>query len=153
MSDEEFLEVATPFFEKSAVYGKYDIKKIAKLIKSRVEILSEIPEKVDFIANCATIDNNLYENQKQKTSIELAKVVIPACIEKLKDIEDFSNSSLFENLAVVATELEIKSKQLFWILRIALTGMLVTPGGATEIAEILGKEECLNRLNNTLSNL
>lgn len=153
MSDEEFLSVATPFFEKSAVYGKYDIQKIAKLIKTRVEILNEIPEKVDFVANPLPIDNALYENQKQKTSAELAKIVLPKCIEKLKEINDFSNSSLFENLSLVASELEIKSKQLFWILRIALTGMLVTPGGATEIAEILGKEECVNRLTNALNNL
>ncbi len=153
MTDEEFLDRAMPFFEKSSVYGKFDIKKIAKLIKTRIEIMSDIPSKVEFIATHLPFENTLYENAKQKSSIEVAKTVLPKIIETINGIEDFCNDSLFNNLSQTSQSLELKSKTLFYIMRIALTGLEVTPGGATEIADILGKEECLRRLNTALSNL
>ena len=153
MTDEEFTLRAEPFFKKSPVYGKYDINKIAKLIKSRIEILNDIPEKIDFLASRIIVDANLYENQKQKSSIELAKKILPSIIKGVEELEAFENSMIFEKLSAIATSLEIKPKQLFYVMRIALTGLEVTPGGATEIAEILGKDECLDRLNKSLCEL
>ena len=150
MSDEEFLKRAMPFFEKTDVYNKYDLSKIAKLIKTRIEILSDIEQKVDFLTAPSRVDGALYENAKQKTSVELAKTVLPLILGGLEKIEDFSNSSLFENLSLVANENQIKPRQLFWIMRIALTGKEVTPGGATEIADILGKQECLIRIKKAI---
>ena len=153
MSDEDFIKRAEPFFKNTEVYGKYDIAKIAKLIKTRIEIFSDIPEKIEFIAKRLPVDSNLYENQKQKSSVELAKKVLPLIIIGVENITEFENSKIFEGLSGSATELEIKPKQLFYVMRIALTGLEVTPGGATEIAEILGKEECLDRLNKALLEL
>ena len=153
MSDEDFVKRAEPFFKNTDVYGKYDISKIAKLIKTRIEIFSDIPEKIDFIAKRLPIDSALYENQKQKTSVDLAKQLLPEIIKGVESIESFENSKIFESLSAVANSLEIKPKQLFWIMRIAITGMEITPGGATEIAEILGKTECLERLNLAISQL
>ncbi len=153
MSDEEFVLRAEPFFKNSAVYGKFDINKIAKLIKTRIEILSDIPNAVDFIANYKDFDISLYENAKQKSSVEVAKELLPEIITKIQTIDNFENSVIFSTLSEIATLKEIKTKTLFYVMRIALTGLEITPGGATELAEILGKEECLFRLNKAYSKL
>ena len=153
MSDDEFFEIAKPFFKDTGLDGKCDLKKICRLIRTRIEILSEIPEKVEFFNAPAEFNPALFENAKQKSSVDVAKKVLPEVINEIEKINDFSNSNLFESLGALATKLEIKSKTLFYIIRIALTMLEVTPGGATEIAEILGKEETLNRLNDVLKNL
>ncbi len=153
MEIEEFVKRAEPFFKKSDVYGKYDILKISKLIKNRIEILSDIPEKVKFLTEFNDFDSALYENAKQKSSLEVAKSVLPEIIKTLNEITDFSNDVIFATLSEKANELEIKSKTLFYVMRIALTGLEVTPGGATEIADILGKEECVRRLTLSLSKI
>ena len=150
MDDEEFLIRATPFFEKSEVYKLYDIKKIAKIIKSRIEILSDIPEKVSFLVSRPDFSESLYENKKQKTDSILAKQVLPEVLKTLEEIDCFTNNVLFETLSKTAETLGVKSRQLFYVLRIALTGLEVTPGGATEILDILGKEESINRVKSAI---
>ena len=153
MSEEDFVVRAEPFFKNSAVYGKYDIKKIAKLIKNRIEILSDIPEKVKFLTEFNDFDKALYENNKQKSSLEVAKQVLPVIIETLQNIDNFANDVIFATLSEKANELGLKSKTLFYVMRIALTGLEVTPGGATEIADILGKEDSIARLTKSLNKL
>jgi glutamyl-tRNA synthetase len=150
MSDDEFLTRAKPFFEKSEVSKLYDISKIAKIIKSRIEILSDIPEKVSFLVERPSFDSALYENKKQKTDASVAKQVLPSVLTALSEIEDFSNDNLFRALSSLSETLSIKSRQLFYVLRIALTGLEVTPGGATEILEILGKEESVKRVKSAI---
>ena len=149
MSDEEFIERAKPFFNKCEI-GSLNVEKIAKLIKSRIEILSEIPEKIAFLIKRDDFDKVLYENKKQKTDFELAKKVLPVVLETLESISSFDNDTLFAILSQVAEKLEIKSRQLFYVLRIALTGLEVTPGGATEVLEILGKEESISRVKSAI---
>lgn len=146
MDDEEFFALAKPFFEKSKVYGKFDIKKLAKLLKSRVEILSEIPEKIDWLAEFNSYDKELFFNKKNKTNSEVAISLLPEIIESVKGISDFTNATLFEKLSEKATALGVKTGAFFWVMRIAITSQAVTPGGATEMAEILQKEETLRRL-------
>ena len=153
MSEEDFVVRAEPFFKNSAVYGKYDIKKIAKLIKNRIEILSDIPEKVKFLTEFNDFDKALYENNKQKSSLDVAKQVLPVIVETLKNIDNFTNDVIFATLSEKANELGLKSKTLFYVMRIALTGLEVTPGGATEIADILGKEDSILRLTKSLNDL
>jgi glutamyl-tRNA synthetase len=153
MDNEEFVKRAEPFFKNSSVYGKYDIGKVAKLIKNRIEILSDIPEKVAFLTEFNDFDNALYENNKQKSSVEVAKTLLPTIIETLNGIDNFTNDVIFATLSEKANELGVKSKTLFYVMRIALTGLEVTPGGATEIADILGKEECVKRLTLSLNKI
>ena len=153
MSDEEFLVKAKPFFEKTKLIGKCDIAKVAKLIKSRIEILSDIEEKTAFLVEVKPFDNVLYENKKQKTDATLAKSVLPEVLNVLKETTDFTNDNLFATLSSLSEKLQIKSRQLFYVLRIALTGLEVTPGGATEILEILQKEESILRIEKAISNL
>ena len=151
MSDEEFVTRATPFLSEDL--KKFDVNKLCRLVKSRVEILSEINDKLSLFTTFTAPESALYENNKQKSSVELAKKVIPLLIEKIPTITNFVNDEIFATLSGLATELELKSKTLFYIMRIAITGLEVTPGGATEIAEILGKNECIARLNASLQKI
>ncbi len=147
MTDEEFAIKATPFLKKSKVYGKYDTAKLLSLVKGRIQIYSEIADKLDFLAEYDAFDTAMFENQKQKASRELAKQIIPQIKAKLEKVEDWSNGNLFTALVELSNELEIKKQAVMWIARIAITAKEATAGGATEIAELLGKEETLRRLD------
>ncbi len=151
LSNEEFATLATPFLKTSKAYGKYDTDKLLALVKTRVQIFSEIPEKLDFLEEFGKYDVNLFVNEKQKASVELAKSVIPKIIETLNSVNNWQNSELFSTLVNLSAELGIKKQALLWIARIAVTGFAATAGGATEIAELLGKEETIKRLNFSLS--
>lgn len=153
LSEDDFYAHALPYLEKSAVYGKFDLKKIAKLLHGRVEFLGEIPEKIDWIVSLPEYDLALFDNKKNKTDREVAKALLPEIKAWLEEIDDFSNDNLFTALSEKAKEKGVKSGSVFWIMRIAITGMAVTPGGATEIAELLGKTETLARIDKSLGYL
>ncbi len=146
MEIDEFSLLAEPFLKKSKVYGKYDEKLIYNLVKSRIEILSEIPEKVDFLEEYGEFSTELFFHKKMKTDAELAKTVLPMIYETLENLADFSHDSLHDALINLATEKQLKNGQVLWTARVALTGKDVTPGGAIEMAEILGKERSLERI-------
>ena len=93
----------------------------------------------------------IYYNKKQKTDAELAKNLLPKIRAFLETVDDFSSDNLFNVLSSFAESLEVKARQLFYVLRIAVTGLEVTPGGATEILEIIKKEETLSRLDFAIS--
>ena len=147
LSEDEFYTQALPFLEKSKVNGLFDLKKIAKLLHSRVEVLSDIPEKIDWLANLENYDLALFDNKKNKTSAQVAKDMLPKIKEVLSTIENFDNDTLFATLSEKAGEWGVKSGAIFWVLRIAITGQGVTPGGATEIASLIGKDETLKRVD------
>ncbi|MBQ6922798.1 MAG: glutamate--tRNA ligase [Clostridia bacterium] len=147
MPMDEFKKLALPFLMKSAAYGKFDEDKLLNLVKTRVQIMSEIPEKLDYLADFKEFDTLLFVNEKQKASVELAKEILPKIKERLASLTDFTNSALFEILVALSTELGVKKQALLWIARIAITGKEATAGGATEIAELLGKEETIRRLD------
>ena len=144
---DDFKKRALPFLKESPAYGKFDEDKLLNLVKTRVQILSEIPEKLDFISDFKEFDLELFVNEKQKASIELAKEILPKIKERLSKLTEFTNAALFETLIALSTDLEIKKQALLWIARIAITGKSATAGGATEIAEVLGKSETLRRID------
>ena len=146
MSDEAFAAAARPFFAKSKVYGKYDEAKVLRLLKTRIEILSEIPEKIDFLEEYGAFDPALYSNKKQKTDASVAAQVLPAAAEALSKADRFENAALYDALVGLAAERGWKNGQVLWCVRIALTGRENTPGGASEMAELLGKDRTLSRL-------
>ncbi len=150
LSDEEFYDIALPFLQKSKVNGLFDLKKIAKLLHSRVDVLGEIPEKIDWLANLESYDLALFDNKKNKTNAEVAKTLLPKIKEVLQGVDCFENDTLFSTLSEKAGEWGVKSGAIFWVLRIAITGQAVTPGGATEIASLLGKEETLARIDTSI---
>ena len=153
LSDEDFARVAEPFFAKSKVYGKYDLVKLSALLKSRVEILSEIPEKIDFLEEFGEYDTQLFYHKKMKTDKDVALTVLPWIREALANAPTFDHDTIHDLLIALATEKGMKNGQILWPARVALSGKDVTPGGAIELAVILGKEESLRRIDFSLEML
>lgn len=144
---EKFMEYALPYFEKSKIKGLYDYHKFGKLLQTRIEIFSEIPEKVEFITEFNPIPKEMYEIKKFKLNGEIAKRVIEESITAFSALENWDEDSLRETITNLATKMELKAAAVYTALRIALTGHSVTPGGSVEMADILGKEQSLERLN------
>ncbi len=153
MTDGEFAAIALPFLKRSKAYGKYDEEKLLKILKTRVEILSEIPEKIDFLEEYGKFDEALYFNKKMKSDAEVARRVLPLARDVLAKIEPFENSALYQALVALAQENGLKNGQVLWCVRVALTGKENTPGGASEMAELLGRERTLERLGAAMKEL
>ena len=151
MSAEEFKAVALPFLQKSKAYGRYDEDKLLKMLQSRVDVLEDIPSKVDFLEEYGEIDPALYFNKKMKSDAEIAKGVLPKAADVFKNLDKFENAELYAALVALAQEQGMKNGQVLWCVRIALTGKENTPGGASEMAELLGRERSLERLAHAMS--
>ncbi|MDY0063466.1 MAG: glutamate--tRNA ligase [Bacilli bacterium] len=145
-----FLEKAVPFFEQSAIKGIYSYEKFGRLLQSRIEIFSEIPEKVDFLAKFEPYDLALFTNKKLKIDLELAKVIIQETLKQIPLLNRWDEENLHILVSRVAEKLDCKTGQVYTVLRVALTGVNVTPGGSVEMADILGKEEAVKRLHLSL---
>ena len=132
---------------------KVDLKKIAEMVKSRIEIFPDIPEHVDFFKAVPDYALSLYQNKKAKTteenSLQLLKEVLPL----LEQETDYSNDRLYSVLQEFSTEKGYKTGFTMWPIRIALSGKMMTPAGATEILSVLGKEESLGRLKKAVARL
>ena len=150
LSDEEFLSLAEPFLQQSKTYGKYDSAKLAHILKTRVEVLSDIPSKIDFIEEFGEFDSALYFNKKMKSDENIAKQVLPLAIQTLSNLEKFENSEIYTALCEIAQNNGMKNGQVLWCVRVALTARENTPGGASEMAELLGKERSISRLEQAL---
>ena len=151
MSAEEFKAVALPFLQKSKAYGRYDEDQLLKMLQSRVDVLEGIPSKVDFLEEYGEIDPALYFNKKMKSDAEIAKAVLPKAADVFKNLDKFENAELYAALVALAQEQGMKNGQVLWCVRIALTGKENTPGGASEMAELLGRERSLERLAHAMS--
>ena len=153
MSPEQFVEVATPFFDKSLIAGKYDYKMLAELLIPRVEILSDIASKVDFLEQFEGYDLALYENKKNKMNGNVALEILEKMLPLITSESDWTNSSLQVIVNNFIEAEEYKKGQIFLALRVAVTGSGMTPGGATEMAELLGKEESIRRISESINRL
>lgn len=152
MTAEDFAEYATPWIENSYLKN-FDKALVCKLIQSRIETFAEMEDKLRFLAEVNAIDPELYVNQKQKADAALAKQILPAIKTKLASVTGWNNQNLFDALVALSAELECKKGAVLWIARIALTGLAATPGGASEIAEIIGRDETLKRLDLAIKQL
>ena len=150
MADDEFLTLAEPFLRQSKAYGKYDTAKLARILKTRTEVLSDIPSKIDFLEEYAPFDEILYCNKKMKSDAEIARAVLPTAIQTLQALATFENAEIYAALCEMAARSGMKNGQVLWCVRIALTGRENTPGGASEMAELLGKERSIERLHSAL---
>lgn len=151
MSAEDFEKVATPWIEKAINGRDYDVKELALLMQTRVDILSEIPEKLAFLNEFGEHDLAMYEHQKMKVDREVAKRALGVAIAALEDFNDWSADALKEQIKAKSEEEGIKSGQVMFTMRVALTGAPVTPGGAIEMAVVLKKDETLRRMKYSLS--
>ncbi len=145
MPFEAFCEKAMPYLE-TAVPNIADKAAVARLLHTRVSVFSEIPEKIGFLAALPEYDTALYTNKKNKTTPESCAAILDAAIPALESCGSWQGDAMFELLKQVAADLGVKSGAVMWAVRIAVAGVPVTPGGATELMEILGKEESLARL-------
>lgn len=149
---EEFHKLAQPYYENNLT-RKVDLKFLSQVLQPRVETLNDIASQIDFIQDVLEFSSDLYSNKKMKTDAEVAKTTLQAARPVLEKIGVWSNESLFEGLKSLAEELSVKNGQILYPLRIALSGKETTPGGATEIAVVLGKEETLRRIDEALAKL
>ena len=153
MTPEKFAEVAEPYIREAVKDPALDAAAIAALLQARCEKLTDIPEKVRFFEELPEYDVELFTNKKSKTTPEISKAMLEAAIPALEALPSWDLDSLKDCLTALAEKLEVKNATLLWPVRIAAAGMSVTPGGAFEICQILGREECLRRLRLGLAKL
>lgn len=147
MTPEQFTAVAEPYIRQTVKNPAIDPAKIAPLLQQRCEVLTDIPEKVDFFDALPVYDVALYTNKKSKTdaavSLEMLQTVRPV----FEALSDWTDENLLSAMTGLAAQLEVKNAKVMWPVRIAVSGKAVTPGGAVEICRILGKEETLRRMD------
>ena len=145
MSDEDFLEVALPIV-KEVITKPLDLKKIALMTKTRIEVFPDIKEHIDFFEALPEYDVSMYEHKKMKTTLESSLEVLEDVIPLLEAHNDYTNDSLYAMLSDYVARKEVKNGYVMWPIRTALSGKMMTPAGATEILEVLGKEESIKRI-------
>ena len=152
-SDEEsYLRRALPIVEET-VHRNVDKKKIALMVKTRIETFLEIPEKIAFFEEVPEYDVSLYENKKAKCTAESSKALLLEVRPLLENAASFTNDDLFALLSAFAEEKAYKTNTVMWPIRTAMSGLQMTPGGATELMSVLGKEETLRRIDEALLKL
>ena len=144
MDFDKFYELAEPYIKK-VITKDYDLKKIASLIKSRIEILPDIKDQIDFFEAVPEYDTAMYCHKKMKTNEETSLEVLKEILPRLEAWDDYSNDALFGLLKGFAEEKGYKNGYVMWPVRTAVSGKQNTPGGATEIMEVLGKAESVQR--------
>lgn len=145
MENEKFYELAMPYIKK-VITKDLDLKKILDLVKTRIEILPDIEGHIDFFEELPDYDVAMYTHKKMKTNSENSLLVLKELLPRLEECEDYSVDSLHDLLMNYIAEKGIKNGQGLWPVRTAVSGKQMTPGGAYEIMEILGKEESLRRI-------
>ena len=152
MDFEAFYKLAEPYI-KEVVTKPYDLKRIAKLVHTRIEVFPDIKEHIDFFEELPEYDIGMYTHKKMKTdaasSLEVLKEVLPI----FEQCDDYSNDALYERLKAYVEEKGVKNGYVMWPIRTAVSGKQSTPGGATEIMEVLGKEESINRIQKGIEKL
>lgn len=146
MDEEKYLSLVIPRLEKVIKNKNLDLKKIALLLQKRLETLNDIPALVDFFDELPEYTTDLYVHKKMKTTEEIALSSLKACVPVLEGITDWNETVIHDTLMNLVGELGIKNGQLLWPVRTALSGKPTSPGGAMELADILGKDETLARV-------
>ena len=146
MDFDKFYELAESRLKDAVKTPGVDLKFIAQLLKTRLETLNDIAEMVDFVDKLPEYSTDLYVHKKMKTTPEIALKALKAVVPVLEAHEDWTNDSLYECLMGLAKSMEFKNGQILWPVRTALSGKPSSPGGATELAVILGKEETIRRI-------
>ena len=152
MDDDKFYRMALPYL-KEVITRDLDFHKIAAMVKTRIEVFPDIKDHVDFFEKVPEYETSMYVHKKMKTNEETSLQVLKEVQPLLEAQEDFSNDALFEMLSAYAKEHGYKVGYVMWPIRTALSGKQMTPAGATEILEVLGKEESLVRIQAAIDKL
>lgn len=153
MSLEEFTSYAMPYYKEAVTSRELPWDKLCGILQQRVTRFTQIPEMIDFFDKLPEYDAEMFVNKKSKTNLENAPVMLKAVTDRLTALESWDKDSIHDCLINLAQELEVKNGTVMWPARIAAAGKKVTPGGAVEILEILGRDESLARLNLGLKKL
>ncbi len=152
MDLDAYYDLIKPYIDE-AVKGDFDKKQIAKIVQPRANVLNDIPEMLDFFDVFPTFENDLFINKKMKTDEAIALKSLLAARDVLAACDDYSEEHLHEVLLELPKQMEVKNGQVLFPVRVAISGKKFTPGGAIEIASILGKEETLARLDKSIAQL
>ena len=154
MSVEEFLEIAKPYIAQT-VKSDCDLHLLASVLQKRCEILTDIPEQVDFIDQMPEYDIDMYNNKKMKTNPEISKTSLEAILPVLEAIEekDWNLDNIHAKLFELIEKLGVKNGIVLYPLRVAVSGKAFTPGGGVELAAILGKEKTIERIKQAVAKL
>ncbi len=150
MSSDEFYEIALPYIKQAIKNELIDTKKISDLLHQRCEKLSDIPEQIDFFDALPEYSPELYCHKKMKTNEENSLVSLKEILPVLEGITDWNYDTIHEALFELIAKLEVKNGLILWPLRVAVSGRSFTPGGGVELADILGKEETLERVRKAI---
>ena len=153
LTPEQFHEKAKPYYEGIIKKPEIDTKKISALLQKRTEKLSDIPEQIDFFEKLPEYDNSLFVHKKMKTNEENSKTALLAVRELFENQTDWSFDALHDAAMGLVEKLGVKNGQLLYPLRVALSGKAFTPGGGIELAEILGRDESLKRIDTAINKL
>lgn len=146
LSLEDFNALAKPYYEKVIKNPNINLLKISELLHTRTEVLSDIPDKVDFFDKLPEYSNELYLHKKMKTTVENSLENLEKALPILETLDNWELKTIEETMLKLVESLGIKNGQLLWPIRTALSGKPSTPGGAFELAELLGKEESIKRI-------
>ena len=146
MSPEAFARVAEPYIRQAVKNEKYDAAAIAALLQQRTEVLTDIPEKLDFFDALPAYGTELFVHKKSKSDEASSRQVLNRILPVFEGLENWNDESILAAMVNMAESMEVKNAKVMWPVRIAAAGKAVTPGGAVEICRILGKEETLRRL-------
>lgn len=152
MDFDAFYERALPYI-KETIHRDVDTKKVAEMVKSRIEIFPDIPALIDFFEAVPEYDVSMYTHKKMKTNAETSLDVLKGILPVLEAQEDYSNDALYGCLVDFVKEKGYKNGYVMWPIRTAVSGKQMTPAGATEIMEVIGKEESLTRIKNAIEKL
>lgn len=152
MDFDKFYEMALPYI-KEVIHKDYDLKKIAAMVKTRIEVFPDIKEHIDFFEEVPEYDIAMYTHKKMKTTAESSLEVLKELLPRFEALEDYSNDSLYSLLCKYVEEKGCKNGYAMWPVRTAVSGKQMTPGGATEIMEIIGKGESIARIKAAIAKL
>lgn len=153
LTPEKFLEYAAPYIKETVKREDVDLSKISVLLQNRTEVFTDIPEQVDFIDEMPDYDLALYENKKMKTNAETALDALERSLPVLESITDWRFDVLHDELFKLIADMGVKNGYILWPVRVAISGKQFTPGGAFEIAEIIGKEDTISRMKRSIEML
>ena len=154
MDFDAFYEKALPYI-KEVVTRNVDYKKLAEMVKTRIEIFPDIKDQIDFFESVPEYSSEMYTHKKMKTDAEISLKVLKDILPVLEamDEKEYNNDALYNMLVDFAAKSELKNGTVLWPIRTALSGKQMTPCGATEILEVLGKEESLVRIKAAIEKL
>ena len=150
---EKYLELATPWFDKALAGKGIDYPRLAELMQERTEVFNQVPGMVAFLGELPDYSTELYTHKKMKTDPVIARANLEMILPVLEGIDDWTEQTIHDRVIGAIAEAGLKNGAVLWPLRIAISGQASTPGGAIEIAWLLGKEETLRRVRDGLARL